>query len=60
LFLEDPRATYDISWYFFKSLGNLDEQMKALKGLFNKITAKFGLEIKERSIYNLQQRGIRA
>jgi hypothetical protein len=26
----------------------------------NKITAKFGLEMKERSIYNLQQRGLRA
>ena len=34
--------------------------MKALKGLFNRITPKFGLEIKERSIYNLQQRGLRA
>jgi len=45
---------------FLKSLGNLGEQMKALKGLFNKITAKFGSEIKERSIYNLQQRGLRA
>jgi hypothetical protein len=43
-----------------KSLGNLGEQMKALKGLVNKITAKFGLEMKERSIYNLQQRGLRA
>ena len=34
--------------------------MKALKGLFNKITAKFGFEMKERSIDNLQQRGLRA
>ena len=45
---------------FFEKFGNVGEQMKALKGLFNKITAKFGLEIKERSIYNLKQRGLRA
>jgi len=36
--LEDPSAKFAISWYCLKSLGNLGEQMKAFKGLFNKIT----------------------